>query len=80
LVCAANMLGTLTLLNPPIEMSKSSDPFASSTATEFDQHRAAAEDDGAVIGAGELWIAAHAITARLILVTNNEREFRRVPD
>ena len=26
----------------------------------------------------DLWIAAHAIAARLTLVTNNEKEFRRV--
>jgi tRNA(fMet)-specific endonuclease VapC len=27
-----------------------------------------------------LWIAAHALAADLVLVTNNEREFRRVND
>ena len=27
----------------------------------------------------DLWIAAHALTAGLTLVTSNEREFRRVP-
>jgi tRNA(fMet)-specific endonuclease VapC len=27
-----------------------------------------------------LWIAAHAMAAGLILVTNNLREFERVPD
>ena len=33
-----------------------------------------------MIGANDLWIAAHAICAlNLNLVTNNEREFRRVP-
>ena len=31
------------------------------------------------IGGNDLWIAAHALSAKLILVTNNEREFRRVP-
>ena len=30
------------------------------------------------IGNNDLWIAAHAQAANLILVTNNEREFRRV--
>jgi tRNA(fMet)-specific endonuclease VapC len=35
---------------------------------------------GEMIGGNDLWIAAHAKTARLILVTDNEREFRRVPD
>lgn len=33
---------------------------------------------GQMIGANDLWIAAHAMAANLILVTNNEREFRRI--
>lgn len=33
---------------------------------------------GQMIGNNDLWIAAHAVAARLTLVTNNEREFRRV--
>lgn len=35
---------------------------------------------GQLIGPNDLWIAAHALSAGLTLVTNNEREFRRVPD
>jgi predicted nucleic acid-binding protein len=31
-----------------------------------------------VIGNNDLWIAAHAKAAKLILVTNNEREFQHV--
>ena len=31
-----------------------------------------------MIGNNDLWISAHAKAARLTLVTNNEREFRRV--
>jgi tRNA(fMet)-specific endonuclease VapC len=31
------------------------------------------------IGSNDLWIAAHALADDLTLVTNNEREFRRVP-
>jgi hypothetical protein len=31
-----------------------------------------------MIGNNDLWIAAHAKAAELILVTNNEREFRRI--
>ncbi len=34
---------------------------------------------GTPIGANDLFIAAHAISLNLILVTNNEREFTRVP-
>ena len=33
---------------------------------------------GEIVGNNDLWIAAHAVAARLTLVTNNEREFRRV--
>jgi len=40
--------------------------------------RAALEAKGDMIGNNDLWIAAHAKAAGLILVTNNEREFRRV--
>lgn len=33
---------------------------------------------GNIIGPNDLWLAAHAIASDLVLVTNNEREFRRV--
>lgn len=41
--------------------------------------RAGLERKGQMIGNNDLWIAAHAKAAGLTLVTNNEREFRRVP-
>src|SRR5450759_6036554 len=40
--------------------------------------RAELEAGGRVIGNHDLWIAAHAKAAKLILVTNHEREFQRV--
>ncbi len=47
--------------------------------------RAELERKGQMTGKNDLWIAAHAkaagltlVTAGLTLVTNNEREFRRV--
>jgi tRNA(fMet)-specific endonuclease VapC len=40
--------------------------------------RAELELNGEMIGNNDLWIAAHALAAGLILVTNNEKEFRRV--
>ena len=40
--------------------------------------RAALERSGSVISGNDMWIAAHALSAGLVLVTNNEREFRRV--
>ena len=41
--------------------------------------RAALESHGQPIGNNDLWIAAHAKAADLTIVTNNEREFRRIP-
>ena len=40
--------------------------------------RASLEARGEIIGNNDLWIAAHAKAAGLTLVTNNEREFRRI--
>jgi tRNA(fMet)-specific endonuclease VapC len=40
--------------------------------------RADLEGRGQQIGNNDLWIAAHALAANLILVTNNEKEFARV--
>ena len=40
--------------------------------------RAQLKSKGEMIGNNDLWIAAHAVAAGLTLVTNNEREFRRV--
>ena len=37
------------------------------------------ESKGKPIGNNDLWIAAYAKTAALTVVTNNEREFQRVP-
>jgi tRNA(fMet)-specific endonuclease VapC len=37
------------------------------------------EARGEKIGGNDLWIAAHAKAAGLTLVTNNKREFKRVP-
>ena len=40
--------------------------------------RAELEMKGAMIGNNDLWIASHALASGLTLITNNEREFRRV--
>jgi len=47
-------------------------------AESYGTIRAELERKGEMIGNNDLWIAAHAKTADLVLVTNNEREFRRV--
>lgn len=41
--------------------------------------RAALDAAGTPIGGNDLWIAAHALAADMTLVTNNVREFERVP-
>lgn len=41
--------------------------------------RAHLEQKGAMIGSNDLWIASHALAADMTLVTNNIREFKRVP-
>jgi tRNA(fMet)-specific endonuclease VapC len=42
--------------------------------------RAQLERNGELIGPNDLLIAAHAMMLRCTLVTDNEREFERVPD
>jgi len=53
-------------LEPPVDMI-------------YGDLRADLERRGIGIGANDLWIAAHALTLGLVLVTANEREFSRVP-
>jgi len=47
-------------------------------ADEYAKVRANLEARGIMIGTNDLWIAAHAKAAGLTLVTNNEKEFRRI--
>ena len=54
-------------------------PIPESTGNTYGAIRALLESKGTPIGNNDLWIAAHAKTAALTLVTNNEREFQRVP-
>jgi tRNA(fMet)-specific endonuclease VapC len=48
-------------------------------AAHYGKLRAGLEKSGSLIGAYDLLIAAHALALGLTLVTNNVREFRRVP-
>lgn len=50
-----------------------------SAGEHYGQIRAALEKSGRLIGNNDLWIAAHARAEGWIVVTNNEREFKRVP-
>ena len=53
-------------------------PLPQSAAEAYGRIRAELERKGQMIGNNDLWISAHAKAAGLTLVTNNEREFRRV--
>jgi tRNA(fMet)-specific endonuclease VapC len=53
-------------------------PLPEKAAEAYGFIRADLESRGEMIGNNDLWIAAHALAAGLTLVTNNEKEFRRV--
>ena len=53
-------------------------PLPDNAGEVYGAVRAELESVGEVIGNNDLWIAAHAVAADLTLVTNNEREFRRI--
>lgn len=54
-------------------------PFDASTIWHYGELRAELDRRGQPIGALDTMIAAHALAANTILVTNNTREFVRVP-
>lgn len=54
-------------------------PLPPNAANNYGELRAHLRRLGTPIGPNDLWIAAHARTANLILVTNNIGEFSRVP-
>ena len=54
--------------------------FDFKAAQHYGVIRAYLEKIGTPIGAYDLMIAAHALSLGLILVTNNEREFQRIPN
>jgi tRNA(fMet)-specific endonuclease VapC len=53
-------------------------PLPNDAARMYGFIRASLEAKGEMIGTNDLWIAAHAKSEDLTLVTNNEREFKRV--
>jgi len=54
--------------------------FDSVAAEQYGMIRAYLEKTGTPIGPLDMLIAAHALATRAILVTNNEKEFCRVPN
>jgi tRNA(fMet)-specific endonuclease VapC len=55
-------------------------PIDPEVAKFYASSRADLERRGQIIGANDLWIASHCLQLGLTLVTNNEREFRRIPN
>jgi tRNA(fMet)-specific endonuclease VapC len=53
--------------------------FNESAADYYGEIRADLEKRGQVIGAMDMLIAAHALSLDIILVTNNSKEFSRIP-
>ena len=54
-------------------------PFGAPAEARYSALRATLEAGGKVIGANDMLIAAHALALGCTLVTDNEREFARVP-
>jgi len=48
-------------------------------AQHYGHIRATLQQQGLIIGNNDLWLAAHALAENWTLVTNNTREFARVP-
>jgi len=55
-------------------------PFGSAAASEYGEIKAYLQSKGTPIGPLDMLIAGHARAEDVILVTNNVREFERVPD
>jgi len=72
---AQNQLA-LTQFLAPLEIL----PYGDEAAQEYGRLRALLEHQGTPIGSLDMLIAAHALSIGCILVTNNEREFNRVPN
>lgn len=54
-------------------------PFGSTAAAEYGEIRAYLQSQGTPIGPLDMLIAGYARAEKMILVTNNVREFERVP-
>lgn len=55
-------------------------PYDALAAKHYGELRAHLEKNGDLIGPLDMLIAAHALSRELVLVSNNGREFERVPD
>ncbi len=53
-------------------------PLSPDSCTHYARIRSELQRKGTPIGPNDLWIAAHALTHQLTLVTHNTREFARI--
>lgn len=68
-----HLLNELASVIPPL-------PLPTTVGKAYGWIREKLEKQGKMIGNNDLWIAAHAMVLKLILVTNNVKEFSRIPD
>jgi len=54
-------------------------PLDEDVAETYASIRAHLERKGTPIGTNDLWIGAHALTLGVTLITNNDKEFKRIP-
>lgn len=54
--------------------------FDEGASEAYGEIRAALDKEGQPIGAMDMLIAAHAVSMGVVLVTNNEREFSKIPE
>ena len=69
---ARDALVELSTLIPPL-------PLTISAGEHYAKTRATLEKQGKIIGNNDLWISSHALALNVTLVTNNLKEFSRVP-
>lgn len=66
------ILAELSSLIPPL-------PLSPTASHHYAETRATLEKQGKPIGNNDLWIASHALALNVTLVTNNAKEFSRIP-
>ena len=66
----------LTQFIAPLEIL----PYSDEAAQYYGDLRAHSEKQGTAIGSLDMLIAAHALSIACSLVTNNEKEFIRIPN
>ena len=55
-------------------------PLPNEAAEHYGKIRNVLEKKGKIIGGNDLWIASHALSLGVTLITNNEKEFKRISE